>query len=46
MLNEAYASRLFWKRNLMGLIARLKVVNAEGKGVVKFIKSEYHLKDK
>lgn len=45
MLNEAYANRLYWKRNLTGLIVRLKYVNAEGKSVANFIKKQYHITD-
>ena len=41
LLNEALADRLFWKKNLSGLIQRFQHVNAEGKRVIDFIKGKY-----
>jgi hypothetical protein len=45
LVNEAYAGRLFWKRQLANLIQRNKDVNAQGKGVANFIKTQYHFTD-
>ena len=45
LLNEALADRLFWKKNLSGLIQRFQQVNEEGKRVVNFIKEKYQIKD-
>lgn len=41
LLNEALADRLFWKKNLSGLIQRFQQVNAQGKRVIDFIKEKY-----
>lgn len=45
LVNEAYASRLFWKRQLRSLIKSIKDVNEEGKNVANFIKTQYHITD-
>lgn len=44
LLNEAYASRFFWKFNLVGLHQRLNFLNQKGKEVRDFIKRQYRLK--
>lgn len=43
LLNQAYASRLFWKKNLMGFDKRLSSLNKKGKEIAAFIKEEYHI---
>jgi hypothetical protein len=45
LVNEAYANRLFWKKRIMGLKRRITNVNAEGKRVANFIKTQYHITD-
>ena len=42
-LNEAYSNLQLWNRGLTGLISWLRDVNMEGKNLIGFIKSEYHL---
>jgi hypothetical protein len=42
-LNEAYANRLFWKLQIIGLTKRLTNINEEGKRLVKLIDIEYEL---
>ncbi|MEY2902869.1 MAG: hypothetical protein RLY89_1975 [Bacteroidota bacterium] len=44
LLNQAYASRFFWKFNLLGYRQRLNVLNKKGKEVSEFIEKAYHLK--
>jgi hypothetical protein len=42
-LNEAYANRLFWKRQLVRLRKRLTLLGEKGKEVSEFIKEKYRL---
>lgn len=43
LLNEAYANRLFWKRNLASFNKRLTLLHDHGKEIAAFIKEEYHI---
>jgi hypothetical protein len=43
LLNQSYASRLFWKKNLMNLVNGLSALNKKGKEIAAFIKEEYHI---
>ena len=43
LLNKSYADLQLWSRGLTGLIGWLKVVNEDGKRLVRFINKEYHL---
>ncbi len=45
-LNEAYASRIFWKAQIRTLTKRLISIQAQGKNLVKLIESEYEISDK
>ena len=44
LLNEAYASRFFWKLQLVNLRQRLTLLNQKGKETCEFIKKQYSLK--
>ena len=44
LLNEAYASRFFWRINLVGLRQRLNTLNKKGIETAGFIEKEYHVK--
>ena len=43
LLNEAYANKFFWRKNLLGLRQRLTHLNSKGKDVEGFIRNQYHL---
>ncbi len=45
-LNEAYASRIFWKAQIRTLTKRLISIQAQGKNLVKLIESEYEISGK
>jgi len=43
-INEAYANRFFWRKNLVGLRNRIASLNKKGAQIAKFIKEEYDIK--